>query len=282
VVLEANQVAWGCSSRSGGQGQNASGRLKRSQWIARWGRDVALKLDAEIREGFETFRSLTQRIDCDATDGGHLYVAHRPKMVPVLARECAVMREVFGYGTRMLSAQELQLDHCNDRDAAGAMHEPEGIGIHPLKFSYGLMRQARELGVRVHTASPVTKMHQEGSRQVLVTPGGRVRAARVAVCTGERTASARLIPAVLMSLTPMAPPRSIRSRVGSTPIRLPTQMMEAISAAAAARNRSGRKRVIEFGFVLWPWTRKVGTIYSAARLRRHPAATRKPRAPRTG
>ena len=104
VVLEANQVAWGCSSRSGGQGQNASGRLKRSQWIARWGRDVALKLDAEIREGFETFRSLTQRIDCDATDGGHLYVAHRPKMVPVLERECTVMREVFGYGTRMLSA----------------------------------------------------------------------------------------------------------------------------------------------------------------------------------
>ncbi len=184
VVLEANQVAWGCSSRSGGQGQNASGRLKRSQWVARWGRDVALKLDAEIREGFETFRSLTKRIDCDASDGGHLYVAHRPKMVPVLARECAVMREVFGYGTRMLSAQELQREHCNDRDAAGAMHEPEGIGIHPLKFSYGLMRQARELGVRVHTASPVTEMHQEGSRQVLVTPGGRVRATRVAVCTG--------------------------------------------------------------------------------------------------
>jgi len=35
VVLEANRSAWGCSSRSGGQGQNASGRLKRSQWIAR-------------------------------------------------------------------------------------------------------------------------------------------------------------------------------------------------------------------------------------------------------
>jgi hypothetical protein len=27
VVLEANKTAWGCSSRSGGQGQNASGRL---------------------------------------------------------------------------------------------------------------------------------------------------------------------------------------------------------------------------------------------------------------
>ena len=35
MVLEANRVAWGCSTRNGGQGQNASGRLSRSQWIAR-------------------------------------------------------------------------------------------------------------------------------------------------------------------------------------------------------------------------------------------------------
>jgi hypothetical protein len=101
VVLEANQAAWGCSSRSGGQGQNASGRLKRSQWIARWGLDTARRLDAEIRLGFENFRTLTQQIDCDAFDGGHLYVAHRADKVPYLAAEARVMREQFGYDTRM-------------------------------------------------------------------------------------------------------------------------------------------------------------------------------------
>ncbi len=69
VVLEANRTAWGCSSRSGGQGQNASGRLKRSQWIARWGLDVAQRLDAEIRRGFDNFKHLTTQIDCDACDG---------------------------------------------------------------------------------------------------------------------------------------------------------------------------------------------------------------------
>ena len=184
VVLEANRVAWGCSSRSGGQGQNASGRLKRSQWMARWGRDVALKLDAEIREGFETFRCLTREIACDATDGGHLHVAHRPRMVPVLARECEVMRSVFGHDTRMLSAEVLQREHCNDREAAGALLEPDGVGIHPLKFSYGLMQEARRRGARVHTASPVMSCESDGDRQVLVTPRGRVRARRVAMCTG--------------------------------------------------------------------------------------------------
>ena len=55
TVLEANQLSWGCSSRSGGQGQNASGRLKRSEWIARWGLDVARRLDGEIRAGVVRF-----------------------------------------------------------------------------------------------------------------------------------------------------------------------------------------------------------------------------------
>ena len=55
TVLEANRVAWGCSTRNGGQGQNASGRLTRSQWIARWGLETARRLHTEIREGFDRF-----------------------------------------------------------------------------------------------------------------------------------------------------------------------------------------------------------------------------------
>ncbi len=105
TVLEANQASWGCSSRSGGQGQNASGRLKRSQWIRRWGLDVARQLDAEIRSGFENFRHLTTQIDCDAFDGGHLYLAHRPEKLAGLEAEARVMREQFGYDTRMLTAE---------------------------------------------------------------------------------------------------------------------------------------------------------------------------------
>ena len=53
TVLEANTVAWGCSTRNGGQAQISSGRLKRSQWIARWGVDVAKKMHAEVCEAFD-------------------------------------------------------------------------------------------------------------------------------------------------------------------------------------------------------------------------------------
>jgi glycine/D-amino acid oxidase-like deaminating enzyme len=187
VVLEANQTASGCSSRSGGQGQNASGRLTRSQWIERWGLDTAKELDSEIRTGFENFRQLTREIDCDAFDGGHLYVAHRPRKSGLSARTNTVRRETFGYDTKMMSAEELRANYCDERDAAAAMWEPEGVGVHPLKFTYGLMRKARALGVKIHTASPVQGWETVGGVHHLRTPGGTVRAKRVVLCTGGYT-----------------------------------------------------------------------------------------------
>jgi glycine/D-amino acid oxidase-like deaminating enzyme len=201
TILEANQLAWGCSSRNGGQGQNASGRLSRSQWIQRWGMDTAKHLDAEIRLGFENFRELTQELDCEATDTGHLYVAHRAEKMDYLRREAEVRRTIFGYDTLILSREEIKERYCDDHDAHGALLESEGVGIHPLKFNFGLMRKARALGVRIHTASPVLRSETENGINILHTPGGIVRARRVAFCTGgyieqkiERTLKNKILP----------------------------------------------------------------------------------------
>ena len=184
TILEANQTAWGCSSRSGGQGQNASGRLSRSQWIEHYGLDVAKKLDREIYTGFENFKELTQEINCDAFDGGHLYVAHRPEKMAYLEQEAKVRKEIFAYDPKILTAPELREQYCDDRDAAGALWEREGIGIHPLKFTYGLLRKAQSLGVKIHTASPVSGWETIDGVHHIQTPGGIVRAKRIAICTG--------------------------------------------------------------------------------------------------
>ena len=190
VVLEANRTSWGCSSRSGGQGQNASGRLNRAQWIERWGLDTARALDREIRAGFENFRELTRQIDCDAFDGGHLYLAHRPEKLAYLREQTRIMRDTFGYATRMLDIDEIRRDYCNEREAAGGMLEAEGVGIHPLKFTFGLIRRARAAGVAIHPASPVQSWRTVNGVHHLGTPGGTVRAQRVAVCTGGYTGQA--------------------------------------------------------------------------------------------
>lgn len=188
LVLEANRVAWGCTSRNGGQGQNASGRLYRSQWIERWGIATARRLDAEIRYGFQTFKDLVAEADCDAQPGGHLYIAHRQKKMAFLENETRVMRDQFGYDAHMLTADEVHARYCNDRDAAGAMHESEGISVHPLKLAYSYLRRAREGGARVHPSSPVIGWETKNGVHHLKTPGGTVRARTVGIATGAYTA----------------------------------------------------------------------------------------------
>ena len=185
TVLEANGVAYGCSTRNGGQAQISSGRLKRSQWIDRWGLDVAKGMHAEVVEGFDLFRGLIRdhAIDCDPQDGGHYYIAHKASAMAALESETRLLNETFGYGARMMSRDELHGSVARDMEAHGAMWEPDGTGIHAAKLAFGYLRVARELGARVHTDSPVQGWQLKDGVHHLRTPGGTVRARRVAVAT---------------------------------------------------------------------------------------------------
>ena len=189
LVLEANQVAWGCSTRNGGQAQNASGRLSRSQWIERWGLDVARRMHAEITDGFETFEDLVRSspVDCEPQRGGHLYIAHRRRTLEKIAAESQVLNDVFGYPTRVVPRAELRRDFVDEAEAVGAVHEPLGTGVHPAKLAFGYQAMARGLGARVHPATPVQQIEQRGGAFRLRTPGGTVKAHAVAIATGAYT-----------------------------------------------------------------------------------------------
>lgn len=187
TVLEANRSSWGCSTRNGGQAQCASGRLKRSQWIQRYGLDTALRMHHECVDGMETFKDLIKDIDCEPQPGGHLYVAHRPRVMPVLEKEAKLLREVFKYDARILDADTVKREYVDDKEAAGAMHEPEGIGIHAGKLAFGYLKKARALGATVHPSSPVIGWETRNGVHYLKTPGGVVRARAVGVATGGYT-----------------------------------------------------------------------------------------------
>ncbi len=189
-VLEANKLAWGCSTRNGGQAQNSTGRLKRSQWIKRWGFDVAEKMHAEVANAFEFFNSLIKdhNIECEPQTGGHYYIAHKPSVISRLEQECNLLNEKFNYPARMLTRDELHEMAVKDQEAAGAMIEPDGTSIHASKLAFGYMRIARQYGAKIHTASPVTGWETSGNKHRLKTPNGIVTASSVAIATAAYTA----------------------------------------------------------------------------------------------
>ena len=279
VVLEANRAVWGCTSRNGGQGQNASGRLYRSQWIQRWGLDTARRLDAEIREGFEYWKSLVAQVDCDAQPGGHLYTAHRQKKMAFLENESRVMREVFGYDTRMLSKDQLRERYVDDHEAVGALLEPDGVGVHPLKLAYGYLRQARALGASIHPSSPVLGWRAQNGAYLLQTPGGTVRARRVAFATGGYTAQGvnplldnRIMPVLSNSLVTRAlSPAELEAAGLKAPSSSPTRARCAFTtgccrtaacrSAAAARSMAPTRRTR----ATWPCSRPGWRVFPSLR-----------------
>lgn len=202
TVLEANRTAWGCSTRNGGQAQCASGRLKRSQWIERWGLKTALAMHQECLDAMTYFKEMIADIDCDPQPGGHLYIAHKPSIMPVLEKEVELLRNTFAYDAKIFDADTVRGRFVNDHEAAGAMHEPEGIGIHAGKLAFGYLKKARALGVRVHPASPVLDIRREGGRYLVRTPGGVVRARSVGIATGGYT-SQQLHPELKNRLLPI-------------------------------------------------------------------------------
>ena len=192
TILEANQLSWGCTSRNGGQGQNASGRLYRSQWIKKYGIDTALKLHKEILDGYKLFKSLVinNGIECDPQYGGHLLLAHNKAKLDWLNKETEIMSKYFNYETKILSVEDLKRDYLWDRDSVGGQHEECGISVHPLKLAYGYAKLAMKHGVKIHTGSPVLSIDKMNNGKFLVkSPSGSAVTEKVCIATGGYTST---------------------------------------------------------------------------------------------
>jgi taurine dehydrogenase large subunit len=203
TVLEANRPGWGCSGRNGGFARMALGRYSAGQMLDMWGRAAARRAFGETMASLECVRGLIRDggIDCDASEAGHLKIAHLPGRAPQLEAEAELLQREFEYPAQFLSAAEVHDRHIGGTQSHGALRIPDALAVHPLKLALGVLRMARAAGAAVHGASPVTAWNKRGAEHVLATPHGEVRAKTIVIATNGYTPPG-LHPAVRARLFP--------------------------------------------------------------------------------
>jgi gamma-glutamylputrescine oxidase len=182
VVLEGALVGWGASGRNGGQIVNSFSRdldvIER-----RYGAAQAQAMGAMAFEGGRVIRELVARhgIDCELKSGG-LFAAVNAKQVQQLAHHHALWTRYGLEGLQLLDGAALRA-HVGSERYLGALLDPSGGHLHPLKLAQGEAAALERLGGRIHEQSQVLRV-ERGARLRVVTAQGHVEA-QIVVLAGN-------------------------------------------------------------------------------------------------
>ncbi|MGM0913997.1 MAG: NAD(P)/FAD-dependent oxidoreductase [Pseudomonadota bacterium] len=191
VLLEAGEIGYGASGRSGGQilpglgtdmatVEKALGR-ERARDIWQLSRE-AVRLTAE--------RVKRHAIPCDL-QWGYLHAAVKPRHVRELAEHRERMARDYDYhDLEMLEGAALRERVVTDAYPA-ALHESAAGHLHPLNYTLGLARAARDAGVVIHEQSAAVAI-EPGQPASVRTAAGRVTADFVVL--GTNAYQAGLVP----------------------------------------------------------------------------------------
>ncbi|MBA9007081.1 NAD(P)/FAD-dependent oxidoreductase [Thermomonospora cellulosilytica] len=183
VVLEADRIGGAASGRNGGF-CSASLTHGLGNGLERWPGEIAAleRLGRDNLDGIE--RTLARYgIDAEFERTGELDVATAPWQLDDLA-ELAEAARGLGQDMTLLDAEQVRAE-VDSPTYVGGLWDKDGTAmLHPAKLAWGLAEACRSLGVRIHERTPVRSLTDRSGRFGLVTPYGRVSAAKVALGTG--------------------------------------------------------------------------------------------------
>jgi glycine/D-amino acid oxidase-like deaminating enzyme len=182
VVLEAERVGHGASSRNGGF-CDASLTHGLHNGAAHWPDE----LETLVRMGRENHQALLDTVAEEGIDAGveevaELAVATAAWQLTELAESVELHRS-HGDHVELLdrAGARARLDSPTYR---GGLVRRDGLAlVDPARLAWGLAAALERRGVTVHDSSPVTAVEPDGSSLVVRTPTGAVRADRVIMAT---------------------------------------------------------------------------------------------------
>jgi glycine/D-amino acid oxidase-like deaminating enzyme len=182
-VLEQRTAAYGASGRNAGILGDTIDHTHELA-ITHFGRGEAARLAVLGRENVAALRKHLQEcgIDCDLEPTGQLHVALSPAQADEL-REAAAAAESLGVAElRLLSREEAQAE-VHSPLYEGALWNPAGGVLDPVKLVLGLKAEAQRRGARVFEGTKVLSLERRGAAVVVRGEAGEVAARKAILAT---------------------------------------------------------------------------------------------------
>ena len=187
VVLEAETMGWGASSRNGGM--TLTGLKPAMQTvIKKYGRELAKELFQCSLDSVDTVEKIIKEeaIDCGFARTGHLLAANKPKHFDALKDEVDFMAKEFNHKVHLVPPSELKSEIGSDV-YHGALVDEVSAGLNPAQFVAGLADAAEKAGAMLCARARVNRLRRGENRFVVETERGTLSAESVFVATAGYT-----------------------------------------------------------------------------------------------
>ena len=200
LVLDAQTLGFGCSSRNGGQ-VSTSVKGSYTSLAKLYGHDRAVGL---LREGIGALDFLDEFIrhealECAWQRCGRFSGAHNAKAYETMARDLSSMPEEVAGDWHMVPRTEQRSEIGSDYYHGGVVH-PDHAALDPGRYHLALLDRVRSAGATTIGQCSVLRIERVNQGFVVHTTRGVVRAKHVAVATNGYTGkvipwlSRRIIP----------------------------------------------------------------------------------------
>lgn len=183
LVVEAEALGFGASSRNGGQ-ISTSVKLNKATLSRKFGAEIAAEILAEgqaSRDYIEEFVD-TENIACDFKVPGRFHGAHSVRHYEKLAKTA-------GLNDAFMVPRDTQRDELGTDAYFGGIVYPHHASINPGLYHAGLLHLVREAGAQLVSHCPVQALNPHNGGYLVDTSNGSIQAKRVIVATNGYTSS---------------------------------------------------------------------------------------------
>jgi len=187
IVLEANTLGWGASSRNGGI-CHPGFKWEPQTLVKRYGRELAHAMYAETVQATDLLAGTIrdQDIDAELRYNGYLVLAWARAHAEEFAEEAAALAEV-GTASRVIPRDQLASE-IGTSAYHGAIAIDAGGVVHPGKWLAALVGLAERAGAELHEGVRATAIRRQADgRFVVETKRGAILARDVLVATNGYT-----------------------------------------------------------------------------------------------